>query len=329
MINNSKEAFELIQNSEKILLHLHVKPDKDSIGSALATYHALRSIGKDVTVIKGDSELPKSFSFIPGYNDIVLKNYFEIDLDDFDLFIIQDSGSKELISQKGEVVFPSNLKTLVIDHHSSNIGYADINIIEPSYSAVSELLFELFTEWNIKVDTNIAACLFVGIYGDTGGFIYASTTIRTMKTVAQLTEIYPEFLDLIHEMEYNLSKEEIIFEGIALSSIETYFNDEVAISTIPYQVVQKLNIKREDLDNNKVASHLVKAKEWEIGITMIEKEPNVIGISFRSRGIKDVSKIALKVGGGGHKAAAGATMKMSLDDARKKVLEAIKETTDY
>jgi phosphoesterase RecJ-like protein len=320
-----KEAFELIQNSKKILLHLHVKPDKDSVGSSLAMYHALTSIGKDVVVIKGDSELPESFSFIPGYEQIVKKTYFEIDVNEFDLFIIQDSSTEHQISRMGEVVFPPHLQTLVVDHHASNVGFGTLNIIDPTYSAVCEMLYDLFIDWNITITKNIAACLFVGIYGDTGGFIYASTSPRTMNIVAKIVEIYPEFINLVREMEYNLSKQEIYFEALALRSLQTFHNDSVAVCSVSYEDIQKLNIKREDVDNNKVASLLVKAKGWEVGIMMIEREPNQIGVSLRSRGTFDVSKVAVNLGGGGHKPAAGLTLKMNMEEAKKVLLKSINE----
>ncbi len=109
-----KRAFDEIKNARHTLLHLHPKPDPDSIGSALAMYHALKGLGKEVTIIKGDSELPEIFAVLPGYDAIAHKNYFELDLSGFNLFIIQDSGSKQMISRKGEVVFPPMLKTIVL-----------------------------------------------------------------------------------------------------------------------------------------------------------------------------------------------------------------------
>ncbi len=324
-MQNSKEAQDLIHKSKKILLHLHVKPDLDSIGSSLAMYRALTSIGKDVTVIKGDSELPESFSFIPGYNNIVHKNYFEIDINEFDLFIIQDSASLGQISRVKEVSFPPHLKTLVIDHHKSNTNFGTLNIIDSSFSAVSELLFVLFKEWDIQISKDIATCLFVGIYGDTGGFIYESTSTRTMNIVAELTNIYPEFTKLINKIEYNLSKKEIYFERLALQHLETHLDDSVALCAVSYDDIQKLHIKREEVDNNKIASKLVKAKGWEVGITMIEREPNQIGVSLRSRGAIDVSKTAVKLGGGGHKLAAGLTLKMTMDEAKNVLIQTLSE----
>ena len=315
----------LIKDANSILIHLHVKPDPDSIGSALATYHALLGLGKKVTVIKGDSALPEAFSFLPGFKDIILKNYFEINLADFDLFIIQDSGSKELISRKGEVIFPSSLKTLVIDHHKTNKKYGDVNFVDTSYSATAEYLFNLFKEWGIEITKDIAKCLYIGIYGDTGGFRYSTTTSHTMSVIAQLTKIYPEFPKLIEALEYNNPKENIYFDALALGLVETFFDNTVALSCIPFEAMKEKGITREVSDNNIVASMLLTVKDWEIVGTLIEKSPGEISISLRSKNGRDVSLVAIALGGGGHKPAAGATLWCSLEEAKEKVLQYLHE----
>jgi bifunctional oligoribonuclease and PAP phosphatase NrnA len=103
------QILEEIKKSDNILLHLHPRPDGDSIGSALAMHHVLKSLGKKTTVIKGDSPLQKNLSFLSGYDEILEKNYFEIDINDFDLFIILDAASPEMISKIKPVIFPPNL----------------------------------------------------------------------------------------------------------------------------------------------------------------------------------------------------------------------------
>jgi len=314
---------DIIKDATSILLHLHVKPDPDSIGSALAMYHALSGVGKKVTVIKGDSVLPESFSFLPGYKDIVLKNFFEINLADFDLFIIQDSGSKEMISRKGEVVFPSSLKTLVIDHHKTNTKYGDVNLVGTSYSATAEYLFDLFKEWGIEITRDIAACLYIGIYGDTGGFRYSNTTAHTMSDIAELAEIYPEFHKLVEALEYNNPKEKIYFDALALNSIETFFDDRVALSFVSSEAMKEKGIVREMSDGNIVASTLLTVKNWEITGTLIEKVQGEISVSLRAKGDKDVAEVLKTLGGGGHKLAAGATLFCSLEEAKEKVVDAL------
>ncbi|MFA6297056.1 MAG: bifunctional oligoribonuclease/PAP phosphatase NrnA [Candidatus Paceibacterota bacterium] len=314
---------DLIKETKSVLLHLHVKPDPDSIGSALAMYHALLGLGKKVTVIKGDSSLPEIFSFLPGFKDIVLKNYFEIDVGEFDLFIVQDSGSKDMISRKGEVIFPDHLKTIVIDHHKTNTKFGDVNFVDASYSSTAEYLYDLFKEWGIEITKDIAQCLYIGIYGDTGGFRYSTTTTRTMSVIAELTRIYPDFPKLIEVLEYNNSKEKIYFDAIALGLIETFFDGRVALSCIPFKTMEEKGITREMSDNNIVAGTLLTVKDWEVTGTLIEKAPGEISISFRSKNNKDVSEVAVALGGGGHKFASGTNLWCSLEEAKNKVLETL------
>lgn len=322
MIKDSKNTFEAIKASKQVLLHLHPKPDLDSIGSALATYHALKNLGMKVVVIKGDSVLPEAFSVLPGYENIVHQNYFETKLEDFDLAIFQDSGSKEMISRKGEIVFPSHLKTIVIDHHKTNKKYGDTNIVDANYASTTELLYDLFCEWGIEITKDIAICLYVGMYSDTGGFKYSSTTPHTFKVASVLVEIYPDFPNIISKIENSNTRGKVYFDALALSSVETFFNDTVALSCVSFDEQQKKGIVREDSDSNYIANMLISVKEWQVGITLIEKSPNEISISFRSKG-PDISVVAQKIGGGGHALAAGATLLMSLQEAKEKVLESL------
>ena len=141
-----------IQKANKILLSCHPNPDGDSVGSVLGMKHALKKLGKKVTVIWGDSTPDKTISMLPGFAEIALKNIFEVNLIEFDLFIIQDSSSLKQISDKGEINFPKSLRTVVIDHHITNTNFAKINLVDPNYSSVCEMVFDLLKFWNIKIN---------------------------------------------------------------------------------------------------------------------------------------------------------------------------------
>lgn len=331
MTKNIKElapkVLEYINNSKSILLHCHPSPDPDSVGSVLAMKFALESLNKKVTVIKGDSDIPEAFSHFPGFNDIVQKNYFEINKQDFDLFLILDSGSVNMVSMKDEVKF-ENMKTVVIDHHFSNKGFGDFSLIDSSYTSTGEMLFDIFKCWNIEIDHNIAVNLFIGMYTDTGGFKYEAVTINTYEIAANLVRIAPDFHKYLFIMENSNKPEDLRFQGLALSSITNYLNDNIAISAIPLNKLKENNLlnANQKMSLHSISNMLKSVIGWNIGISMIELEPNIVKISFRTRDsdVFDVSKIAVALGGGGHKAAAGATLKMSCDDAVKKVVETAK-----
>jgi phosphoesterase RecJ-like protein len=139
-------VLDAITKAENILLHCHPSPDPDSVGSVLAMKLALEQLGKKVTAIQGDSAIPQAFMHFPGASTIVKKNFGEVSLSDFDLFIILDSGSPEMISVN-KPSFPLPIKSLVIDHHASNTSYADINLIDIASPATAYILFNLFKKY--------------------------------------------------------------------------------------------------------------------------------------------------------------------------------------
>lgn len=323
----SLKIFEVIKSSNNILLHCHPNPDPDSVGSVLAMKIALEKIGKKVTVIRGDSEIPIAFRHFPKANEIVEKNFFEIDKQDFDLFIILDSGSKEMISNKGEIVFDDKMRTIVIDHHASNPGYAELNLIDSAYSSNAQLIFDLITSWGIEINHEIAINLFLGMYTDTGGFKYETVTAETFQIASELVKIAPDFYKYISEMENSNSKDDLKFEGLALSSIKNFLNENIAISAISQEDLKNAGLSTNTKMSLHVISNLLRSViGWNIGVCMLEVEPNVYKVSFRTRDSSkfDLSKLAVALGGGGHKPAAGASIKLPKEQAIKAIVEKAK-----
>ena len=328
MINKiiSKKIWGEIKKSQNILLTLHPSPDGDSIGSNLALYHALTKMGKKITILGGDSEFPKNFATLPGVNKILPKNFFQINQDDFDLFIIVDIAGPKQISRQGEVLINKNLKTIIIDHHASNTKFADINLVDKKAPAACQIIYEIFQENKIKITKNIADCLLVGLYTDTGGFKYSNTTYKTFSAAATLSKTDSNFSKYIFEVENNEHPDRLKFLSLMYESIKTYFSGKVAIASIDYNTLQKYNLDKNVINGSEISNNLKSVTGWEIGICMIEPQPNCIKISFRTRDSKkyDLSKISVALGGGGHVAAAGASINGSLTEVTDIVLKKIK-----
>ncbi|MBI2100889.1 MAG: bifunctional oligoribonuclease/PAP phosphatase NrnA [Candidatus Vogelbacteria bacterium] len=321
------EIWQAVKSAKRVLLTLHPNPDPDSVGSALACYHLLRALGKEPVVIKGDSPLPEYLSFLPGYEAIVPKNYLEIELTDFDLFLILDISSPDRVSNLGEVEFPPPLKTILIDHHVTAEPFADLNLIAPEYPAAAQILFELFKLWEIEVTPSIAACLFVGLYTDTGGFKYPGTKTETFLAAAELVRAAPNFPDLIFELENNNTPGQLRFEGLALSSIEVVGQGKIALIALSLSALAARGLRYEDTQGLGSANHLKSVKGWEIGATLVESMPGVVRVSLRTRDPArfDLSRLAAALGGGGHPAAAGAVLKMPFIAAKELFLQKIGE----
>jgi len=325
----SKKIWLEIKKAKNILMTLHPSPDGDSIGSNLALYHALIKMGKKVTLISGDSQFPDNFKTLPGIEKITIQNITNLDLSKFDLFIINDIAALNQISRLKAVEFPKTLKTINIDHHASNSGIADINLINSSYPSTCQLIFDLFESNKTKITPEIAACLFAGMYTDTGGFKYVGTTDKTFQIAAKLATIYPEFPKIIFDIENNDHPDRLKFLSLILSTVETHFSDSVAVASLSHQSIKDNQLNQTVISSSEIANILKSITGWQIGVAIIETQSNNIKVSFRTRDSSkfDLSLIAVALGGGGHKAAAGLILKdTSLDDAKKLVIKTIKKT---
>jgi phosphoesterase RecJ-like protein len=314
-----------ITKAHNILLHCHPSPDPDSIGSSLAMKGVLENMGKKVTLIAGDSTIKEAFSLFPGVETIVPMSFSQVNISNFDLFIIQDSASLDRISALVPPVFPPSLMTVNIDHHRTNPEFGTINLVEASYPATAAILYDLFTCWNIALTPPIATNLLIGIYTDTGGFKHPGTTVETFAIAAELIKLAPDFWKIMAKMDTSGSRDQIIYQGMALNSIETYCNDHVVIAAVSYDMLAAKKLDVDKISVNSISTLMKSVQGWRIAVSMVEKEPGKIKMSFRSQdGEKyDVAMIAASFGGGGHKAAAGATLTGTLAEAKKIVVDAI------
>lgn len=322
IIEKAPLILEEIKKSKSILLHCHPSPDPDSVGSALAMRFAMEAMGKKATVIKGDSEIPEAFMHFPGAKEIVKKNFGEVDLKDFDLFIIADSAAPGMISSLHVPTFPLPLRTVIIDHHATNGSFADINLIDTTVPATALIVYGLLKEWGVEINHDIALNLFMGMYTDTGGFKYPPTDYRVLEVAAEMARIAPDYTSCIFTMENSERKESLYFSKLALNSIKTFCNDHLAIAAVSYDQMIENNIQADSIGGDSMANRLKSVIGWDIGIIMIETEPGKVKVSMRSRDPQryDVSKLASALGGGGHRAAAGIKMTMSVEQAREAIV---------
>ncbi|MEA2715624.1 MAG: bifunctional oligoribonuclease and phosphatase NrnA [Candidatus Parcubacteria bacterium] len=316
-----------IRKAGSVLLHCHPSPDPDSVGSALAMKAALEQLGKKATIIGGDSTMPVGFEHFPGVDAIVPKNFFEIDLADFDLFIILDSGSPNMISRFKPIEWPLPNRTIAIDHHLSNPGFADINLIEPGYPATAAMLHDLFALWKIRMTPEMASNLFIGIYADTGGFRFEGSTARTFTIAAELASLAPDFSKIVSLMENSNTPAFLAFEALALDSVEVFLDGKLALSVIPHRALVEKKIPLNEVRSNAVSLLLRSVAEWKVTGTLIEIEPGKAKMSFRTADAQkyDVSRLAVAFGGGGHAAASGATADGAIDDVKSMVVAKAKE----
>ena len=173
-----------INVAKNILLFLHVNPDGDSIGSNLALARVLEGMGKNAAIYSAD-EPQENLDFLPGLEKVIREDPNKADFEKYDLLIFLDSAEGLRVTRHDHLPVPEKLPTIVIDHHSTNEGYGQVNLIDSTASSTSEILYSLFESWKTKIDPGTANCLLAAIFSDTGTLRWA-TNENTLEAASQL-----------------------------------------------------------------------------------------------------------------------------------------------
>ncbi len=329
MIDTSldQKIWQEIESATTILLHMHPTPDGDSAGSSLALRDVLAEMGKDVTLIQGDSELPDYLRHLPGAEFVEPHPYGAVETGEIDLFIILDSAALSQISRQTDVVFPENMRTVVIDHHGTNQGYGDVNWIDSGYVATAHMVYDLLQANQVSISHDAAMCLYVGMFTDSGGFQYPPTNGHTLRAAADLADKAPDFHEYIFHINNTFDPENMYYRGMALNNIELFHNGKIAISVVSANELNSKGIMPDQADKSFIANQLKSVVGWDVAVGMVETEPGYVKASFRTRkpDIYHLGKITEMLGGGGHQAAAGLTLKTSLSDAKRQIVAAVLE----
>ena len=305
-----------IKDSDKIAVLSHIMPDGDSIGSSLALYNALKKCGKNVRFIL-DDEIPKTYRFLKSSDRIQRPGQFE----SFDAIIVLDCGDAERLGNSS--IYLNNNYVINIDHHISNNEFGNLNIVDKDSAATGELVYDLIKALGIDMDREISECLYTAIVTDTGQFQYSNTTSRTHLIAGELIN-YGVNVSLMSERIYqNNSKEKAVLMKMALSSLEFFHNDVTSCISLTLEQMKEANASDEDSDG---IINLARDIECvEVAIFLREIEQGVVKVGLRSKKKADVSAVALQFGGGGHVHAAGCTVHGTVNEVKKKILDAVAE----
>lgn len=313
--NSIKEAIKLIEKSGEIYICSHVKPDGDNIGSLLALAMAMKKLNKNVKVLKVD-EIPSDYMFLPNVD--IIREY-ELK-EKIELFIALDSGDIERLGLGKK--FALNAENIInIDHHVTNTKFGNINIVSPSSAATGELVYELIKQMSVKIDMDIATCLYTAISTDTGSFMYSNTSHLTHLIVAELLKTGIDVGEININLYQKRTMERTKLFIDALNNLEIYLDGRIGLIAVTDEMLKSNNAKTEDSEG--IVSFIRDIDTVEVACLLKEISKNEIKVSLRSKKEIDVSKISNKFNGGGHIRAAGCTLYTELDDAKKLILDEI------
>uniref|UniRef100_A0A831Z171 Bifunctional oligoribonuclease/PAP phosphatase NrnA n=1 Tax=candidate division WWE3 bacterium TaxID=2053526 RepID=A0A831Z171_UNCKA len=327
-MDSPRNILRAVKAAKRILIPLHLRPDGDSIGSALACEHFLRNLGKTVTVVSADS-IPESLLFLPGAKRIKTIDPNDLPLERFDLVFLTDNAASSRFSKAGVIKFPPKVILINVDHHQRNPGFGDLNYVAANASATAEVLYDLFRRWRVPITPEIANCLLTGIYTDTGGFIYPATTADSLIKSADLIRKGAD-RDRIAEQSFRswTPKAIQIWSQILANTV---VRKNVAYSHLPHTHLRKLNCSQSELAGTRgfaVNNLILAIRGVKAAILFTEEKPRQIRVTLRSVGNADVGKVAEQFGGGGHRNSAAFDYQGPIQKLMTKTVKMVREVLD-
>ncbi|MDE6167838.1 MAG: bifunctional oligoribonuclease/PAP phosphatase NrnA [Acetatifactor sp.] len=292
-------------NAKRIGISGHVRPDGDCVGAVLGLQLYLRKCMPEAEVKVFLEKPAEIFNEIKGFEEI--DSEFT-DKEPFDIFFVLDTAADRLGG--AEKYFKSAGKRINIDHHISNMGTGDVNLVLPSVGSTCEILFDLMEE--DKVDRDIAMAIYTGMIHDTGVFQYSNTTPATMEKGARLISYGFDFSRLIQETFYQRTYLQAQIMGRALMESIRFMEGRCIVSAVDQKTMDFYNVEPKDFEG--IVSQLRNIKGVDCAIFMYQTGVQEYKVSLRSSDKVDVAEVAAYFGGGGHARAAGCTMKGNFYD---------------
>ena len=306
---------DVIGSAKSVGIAGHIRPDGDCVGSCMALYNYLKKNRKDLEVRVFLEYVDPKFGLIAHTDEIEINGY---DGTKFDLFISLDTASLDRLGINAPS-FENAKRTYVIDHHKSNLGYADDNHIVPEASSASEVLYD-FLELKL-FDKEIAEAMYMGIAHDSGVFRFQSTTPKTMRIAADLMEFGINVNEILEETYYRKTYNQMMITAKIQSNTVLTMDGKCIYGYCTTELMNQYGITTNDLDA--VIASIRNVAGVEVAMFIYQLSEDKFKVSLRSKNDVDVSNIAVKFGGGGHIRAAGFDIDGPLDYAIELVLNEI------
>lgn len=295
-----------LQGAKRIGISGHVRPDGDCVGSCLAMKRYLENALEGVEAKLFLEQPPTVFSYLYGFDSI---DSSFVDERGFDVYIALDAGSVDRLGD-AEPIFRAAGKTICIDHHETNMGYGNVNLIRGEASSTCEMVFELLEKQ--YMDREVAMALYTGIVHDTGVFQYSCMGKATFGVVGELIEYGFDTQKIISETFYEKSYVQNQILGRALLESILFMDGKCIASCIGKKMMDFYGVNSKDFEG--IVNQLLYTKGIEVAIFLYEIQPLEYKVSMRSKGKVNVATIAAYFGGGGHVRAGGCTMKGTYRD---------------
>lgn len=307
---------EKIENAATIAIIGHIRPDGDCVGSCLGLYNYILDNYADKHVVVYLQTIPAKFNFLRGAGQIM----HEPEATVYDLAVSLDCGDRD---RHGEFagIFANAGDTICLDHHRSNVGFGNYYYCDPDASSTCEVLYRHMDPAGIGWEC--AEAIYLGIVHDTGVFKYSCTSAATMRIAGEMLQLGARSQYIIDETFYKVNFNQNRLTGMALTAAKLHFDGKVISTCVTKEMFQACHATKEDTDG--IVDKIRVTDGVEVAVFIYQLDDTSFKFSLRSVAYVDVSRIAVKFGGGGHVRAAGFEAGGAYEDILKEVLDMIQE----
>jgi phosphoesterase RecJ-like protein len=293
----------------------HVNPDGDAIGSMCGLALICERLGKQATRLSVDG-VPEFYALLPSVERVVRSAEGN---GPFDLGIGVDADGSDRLGE-AEATILACPAVIDIDHHTGPDRYGSIQVIDPTAAAAGEIVYALGRELGVPLDPEIAECLMMALVTDTGAFRFPSVKPRTMRIATALMEAGAHPAPMAERVYGQRSPAATRLFGRALEQMEILPRGRVVWSALSQKDFRETGAREDETDG--IINELRAVRGADLAILLREEPDGQVRISFRAREGVDAATLAGQFGGGGHRAASGATLPGPLSEAIRQVLDA-------
>jgi bifunctional oligoribonuclease and PAP phosphatase NrnA len=322
-----------IDKAEKIVIVAHVGPDGDAMGSTLALWHYLMTIGKEPIVIV-PTPFPNFLAWMPGAECVLDYENFKERSDELiksaELIFALDFNTANRMDKMADAVLNATADKILVDHHLHPDNFAKIIVSYPEISSTSELIFRLICRMGdfSKINLACAECIYTGMMTDTGGFTYNSNGQEIYVIIAELIKIGIDKDEIYRKVFNTYSEDRLRLMGFCLfHKMKVYPEYRTALITITGKELYQFNYTNGDAEGFVNIPLSIAGVDFSV---FMREDTEKIKISFRSQGAFPANKVAADLfNGGGHLNAAGGESYLTLAESVKKFEAALPDYKDF
>jgi phosphoesterase RecJ-like protein len=313
---DAEAAVAALRGARRVSAICHENPDADTIGGAIAIAIIAERLGKESEVVSVD-DLPTQLAFLPRFAAVHRRPELEPDL-----AVLCDAATLEragrLTREHGDWLARATIVN--IDHHVTNTGFGNVNLVDPEAAATCQVITELLPELDLRPDAELATVLLAGIVRDSHGFSDPSTSPRTLRCTAELMEAGGELATIQRRILNELPFSTMALWGRMMAGLGERAGGRVVFATLTEAMLEETGTQQPDADG--LVEFLAKAARPQITILFRELGDSATRVSLRTVDGVDATAIARRFGGGGHARRAGFVAGVPVAAFHEEVLEA-------